>query len=705
MSRRDRLRAAEAKLQSEAAARFEARSVERAATRKELGAGGPGAADSEARRTAFNERARLKAILPSFEPSAFERRIGSWDPVLLPPTERAKAAGRPVARLVEPGRASQSWDGFATGFLVAPDLLLTNWHVFADPTEARGCAAQFLYEAGGAPGGFDPVLALEPDRFFLADQTLDFCLVGVAEAPAGLSLGFARLFETRPKILKGDAVNIIQHPEGGLKQYAVTQNRLIDILEGEGLLHYEADTLEGSSGAPAYNSDWELVALHHASIPKRRDGRVLALDGNEWTSDMGDDQVHWIANEGIRISSIIQKLRSLASGLHTSQGQRLQALLQTIADPVTVALEARMQPTPGPSPSPSPLEISMNPIQMTFTGPVTINIQNGTLSAVLPAAPSDAPAALEASIRFDPDYEARKGYDPEFLGRGALRVPIPGYSKARKADILKGEDGEPQVLKYHHFELAMDRTRRLQAWSAVNVDYGKSRKVEGDRTSWGRDRWIPDPRIPAALQIFDADFYKPAGNIDRGHIVRREDNEWGDSPLEIEFANSDTFHWTNCTPQHEAFNQADPARTDATYQGREGVWGAFENHIQRSRKGDDTKACILSGPILAKDDPSADFGRGRIQYPLKFWKIVCVAEPSASGPELRVFGFILDQTDIVREFGIETFRPGRFGLYQASLKDIAEKTGLVFDASLVNSDVLKGATTRFLETTEAVHGL
>ena len=66
-----------------------------------------------------------------------------------------------------------------------------------------------------------------------------------------------------------------------------------------------------------------------------------------------------------------------------------------------------------------------------------------------------------------------------------------------------------------------------------------------------------DPRIPAQVQLGDQ-FYEPARQSDRGHIVRRQDSAWGDTPEEVEFANSDTFHWTNCTPQHAAFDTSSP---------------------------------------------------------------------------------------------------------------------------------------------------
>jgi len=121
-----------------------------------------------------------------------------------------------------------------------------------------------------------------------------------------------------------------------------------------------------------------------------------------------------------------------------------------------------------------------------------------------------------------------------------------------------------------------------------------------------------------------------------------------------------------------------------------GIWGDFENYIQKSRKGADTKACILSGPVLTTDDPKVDFGDGPLQYPEKFWKVVCISDPEQAGgvSKLKVFGFILSQKDVVDEFGlgVESFKPGRFKDYRAKLTAITEATGVVFDQALIDAE-------------------
>jgi endonuclease G len=410
---------------------------------------------------------------------------------------------------------------------------------------------------------------------------------------------------------------------------------------------------------------------------------------------MGDDRVHWVANEGVRVSAIVSRLAAMTLSKPSEQAI-LEHLLASTTDPVDDLVQKGGAMTTATEAARATFSFNsqgdrMANNQFTFTGPVTIHVYapgGGPDIGHGPTTGAPPDAALEANIRFDPNYSNREGYDPAFLdSEGSIRVPTPTVTAERMQQMLKDHTGQPIILKYHHYELAMNEARRLQMWSAVNVDYAPERKPKGARDSFGKDKWIADKRIPLSAQLVDADFYKPAGKIDRGHIVRREDNAWGDSDAEIEFSNSDTFHWTNCTPQHEAFNRSAPG---TAYGNLKGLWGDFENFIQTSRKGHDTKACILAGPILDEHDPSADFGNGPIPYPVRFWKIVCVAEPDGQDKSLKVFGFILSQKPVVDRFGIEVFGAGRFKRYQVSLAKITIETGVVFDQQLHAADTMRG---------------
>ena len=128
------------------------------------------------------------------------------------------------------------------------------------------------------------------------------------------------------KALLGEYLNIIQHPNGEPKQVAVRENRLVARLDS--FLHYETDTAPGSSGSPVFNDQWEVVALHHSGVPATDEqGRTLNLQGGLWSEDQGEQRVKWLANEGVRVSTICQELEKRAGQMPSSKrGLVLSAL-------------------------------------------------------------------------------------------------------------------------------------------------------------------------------------------------------------------------------------------------------------------------------------------------------------------------------------------------------------------------------------------
>jgi endonuclease G len=612
-------------------------------------------------------------------PIAIERRIGpTLDFVEDAPDEAARKAGRPVARIVTSCDPNVEAIGLATSFVVGSRLLLTNWHVFPDAASARGSGANFFHEHGGGGVVVGETFEIDPDYFFLSQERLDFALVGIkTKSVTGTALESVNpvaVTASPAKILIGQPVNIIQHPDGGPKTWVtLNDNRLVGITE-EGFIQYTADTLEGSSGSPVFNQAWELVGLHHAGVPDMHGDTIVSVDGGVWDEDMGDDKIRWIANEGARTSAIVRALSETKMG-DARQQTVLDGFVAGTTDPIVevqkllnhpAVAATSDQPTVVPS-------IAVGDRTMIFTGPVTINLGSSA------QADWQGMVGVERSIRFDTDYSDRHGYKPDFLGEEPL-VPLPSIAAARQAEML-ASDGKPQILDYHHFSLAMNASRRLQMWSAVNVEYSPDKRSIAGRGTFGSDHWIYDPRIPREAQIGE-EFYGPAHQSDRGHIVRRQDNAWGENNEEVEYANSDTFHWTNCTPQHAAFNRA---AAPSKYHVSQGLWGGFEMFIQKDLQREDTRACIFAGPVLASDDPTVDVGHGPIQVPRKFWKVVVVKAADAADGGIQAYGFMLSQDDLLEEFGLE-FAPGRFARYRTSLQSITAATGVEFDRALIAAE-------------------
>jgi endonuclease G len=328
-----------------------------------------------------------------------------------------------------------------------------------------------------------------------------------------------------------------------------------------------------------------------------------------------------------------------------------------------------------------------------FSGPVTIHV-NATPAvaparepALVPSIPGavSEPEFREKTLKFDEDYGARAqhGYQADFLA--GWTVPALGLNADHEGELLQDAAGAPWVIPYYHYSLVMNRDRRLVAWAASNVDYSPTARANTKtRKQYGGENWRLDPRVALAapgLQIEDADFYAPAKKIDRGHIVRREDGAWGRTSREAEFGNSDTYHWTNCTPQSEAFNQS----------GKAGIWGQFEEHIQREVHAEGGRMSVFAGPVLSKDDPQHGYENGtEIQVPMEFWKVVVCVSRSGGHTEKLAYGFVFDQTEAVQRLGYERMNMEDYEIYQMPIREISKKTGVVFDASVLAADVLAG---------------
>jgi len=548
-------------------------------------------------------------------------------------------AQRTVGRVVIRGADGRT-AGYGTGFLVSPHLMLTNHHVLPAVDVAAGSVLQLDFQRA-LDGDPMPVVevALDPEAFFAADPELDFALVAVAGAPASTApFGWCRLTGAQGTVVVGESVTIVQHPAARRKEVALRENRLVDIPEQ--VLHYVTDTEPGSSGSPVFNDQWEVVALHHASVPDPSPGATGSL------------------NEGIRISRILGHL----AGLPLDPGRR--ALVDALDDPPTphgrpeVAGAAGARATGRAAPDAvigaavaattaadgtagGVVEI---PLRLTVRVALDAATADGRPAdpAPAPPAPPPLPAATGTAVEqlaIDPDYAARGGYDPGFLG-----VPLPLPDPGPNAPVASAE------LRYHHFSVVMHRVRRLALCTAVNVDGAHT-----DARPRSDDRWILDPRLPREEQT-GAEVYADNA-LDRGHLVRRLDPSWG--PL-ARAANDDTFHYTNSAPQHHAFNAGST------------LWLGLEEYLLGTARRDRLRISVLAGPVLAPDDPPY---RG-VLLPRQFWKVVAVVD---RGGRLVVTGYVLGQDAFLPSVLAEaTF--GAYRTFQVPVSMIGALTGLDLSA-------------------------
>lgn len=164
-----------------------------------------------------------------------------------------------------------------TGFLLGPDLLITNYHVLlpalGNPARSEQIVFRFNYkvekEGNRLNNGREYSLATVDNWPETGSVTrdLDYILVRIKEKEkqgndleVNVSAGRLWLTPRRYIFTPGEPLFILQHPQGIPLQFAsgsVTSLRL-----DRTRIYYTANTLNGSSGSPCLASDGSLVALH-----------------------------------------------------------------------------------------------------------------------------------------------------------------------------------------------------------------------------------------------------------------------------------------------------------------------------------------------------------------------------------------------------------------------------------------------------------
>ncbi len=553
-----------------------------------------------------------------------------------------------VARAVGRIRISDSpatEEGDATGFMVAPGLLMTNWHVLK--TEDFAAAGSIVFDDEDGIDG-NPLetksFRLRPDILFVNDETLDYAIVAVSpRTPSGIPLsqfGYLRLFRQTGKLdpTQQQAANIIQHPGGGSKKIALRDNYILQVVpdsvdpqKNEISLFYGTDTLRGSSGSPVCSDQWYVVALHRGGVPETTviNGQrvVLRRDGTPASQGDSRDMLRYITNEGTRVSRIYHSLEEKAA-----TNPHAAAVLERITE---VATDPRV-------------------------GPISLR----TTPILLPSLPLTEAGGPEEILRRKRDkFDGAPGYLPAFLGDDH-QIPLPRMTSEVEREVALLKDSTDTELKYGNYSVMMNRERRTAFFAAGNIDGTQLWKTQGLGGLPPRPKWSWDPRMDESLQPDDNIF---SNSMQRGHLFKREDAVWGADEDAMKLADEHSFTITNATPMIANFNNTE--------------WGDLEDLITRG--SDAKKVSYFAGPVFRSTDrffnelrlavPASERRKG-MRVPESFWKIVAWVEDSA----LNAAGFMLYQTDEIELHGPITEEID-FGSYKkVPIEEIERATGLRF---------------------------
>jgi len=199
------------------------------------------------------------------------------------------ARSRSICRITATFGPSKTVHG--TAALIGPDLLMTNHHVLhdwdRDDQPAVAVQAWFGYELDDAGLARQlTVVGCDPQTI-AGERAHDWAVVRTTTTLPPQTPVLVLRGADVPR--KDDYVFIIQHPEGGPKMIGLSHN-LVRSVDDE-VLQYWTDTKAGSSGAPVFNSRWQVVGLHH-----------------RWVEAPEGDGVAY-RNQGRRIERVIEGLQ------------------------------------------------------------------------------------------------------------------------------------------------------------------------------------------------------------------------------------------------------------------------------------------------------------------------------------------------------------------------------------------------------------
>jgi hypothetical protein len=189
-----------------------------------------------------------------------------------------------------------------TGFLIGPDLVLTNWHVVAPlvtgalareqvklrfdvlrlPDGALATGPEVgLATQGEAVLDASPLTDDEargaPDASVPGSDQLDHAVLRLAW-PVGqeasrrvasqdeVPRGWLSLEAEPPPLVHRMPLSVLQHPRGDPLALSTDGEGVLE-LRGTTRVRYDLNTESGSSGSPVFDRRWRIVALHHYGDP------------------------------------------------------------------------------------------------------------------------------------------------------------------------------------------------------------------------------------------------------------------------------------------------------------------------------------------------------------------------------------------------------------------------------------------------------
>jgi DNA/RNA endonuclease G (NUC1) len=264
---------------------------------------------------------------------------------------------------------------------------------------------------------------------------------------------------------------------------------------------------------------------------------------------------------------------------------------------------------------------------ITATSPVGMTALNIT--------PSNGPQLCWKDSSEATTIKVQNGFNDKFLADTLISLPVVANNQA-KADYV--------FLHHQNLTTYFNKVRKLALYTGCNFDKEHFHDITRSNA------FQPDSQIDTSFQLADG-FYKsktlnitPSTNyFDRGHIIARRYNQWGENVAEAIRGERDTYYFTAIHPQVKELNQEE--------------WENLESFIIEHGKLDVNRVSVIAGTFLKTDDPKATYtdklyqDQRTIQIPKLFWKIVYYQVNN----ELRKISFLMSQVYMLKKMKFVKF--------------------------------------------------
>lgn len=204
----------------------------------------------------------------------------------------------------------------STGFLVGPDVVLTTFHSMQPllgKLEVEELSRTPDVQSDDVTIRFDYILSEDGQQVnrgrefrlaqtdWLVDQSpvgkyvdarhylpdpreLDYALLRISDSPGLLSTdcdelprGWIELANPSQNIEVGSSLTILQYPGGSPLRISIDTHAVTGFNENQTRVLYTTYTLPGSSGAPCFDINWRLTAMHQGTDNLRRNNQGIPI--------------------------------------------------------------------------------------------------------------------------------------------------------------------------------------------------------------------------------------------------------------------------------------------------------------------------------------------------------------------------------------------------------------------------------------------